>query len=59
MEPDDQRGGGVRTEGDVARSEGALMQRMAWNDRSMLDLYGEGLQVERAYETKPRRGNVY
>ncbi|MER5927490.1 MULTISPECIES: hypothetical protein [Streptomyces] len=43
----------------MARSEGALMQRMAWNDRSMLDLYGEGLQVERAYETKPRRGNVY
>ncbi|KPI04685.1 hypothetical protein OK006_6950 [Actinobacteria bacterium OK006] len=35
------------------------MQRMAWNDRSMLDLYGEGLQVERAYETKRRRGYVY
>ncbi|MFD8007168.1 helix-turn-helix domain-containing protein [Streptomyces mirabilis] len=54
-----QRGGGVRTEVDVARSEGALMQLMAWTDLSMLDLYGEGLQVERAFETKPRRGDVY
>ncbi|WP_369250306.1 hypothetical protein [Streptomyces sp. R41] len=54
-----QRGGGVHTEVGVARSEGALMQLMAWTDRSRLDLYGDGLQVERAFETKRRRGNVY
>lgn len=35
------------------------MQLLAWTDRSMLDLYGEGLQVGRAFETKPRCGDVY
>jgi hypothetical protein len=34
------------------------MQLLAWTDWSVLDLYGEGLQVERAFETKPRRGDV-
>lgn len=35
------------------------MQLLDWTDRSLLDLYGEGLQVERAFDTKPRRGDVY
>ncbi|MGW3513346.1 hypothetical protein [Streptomyces sp. NPDC000994] len=44
---------------DVARSEGALMRLMGWTDRSMLDLYGENLQVDLAFEARCRRGNVY
>jgi hypothetical protein len=32
---------------------------MGWTDRSMLDLYGEDLQVERSIKAKRRRGNVY
>lgn len=40
-------------------SEGDLMRLMGWTDRSMLDLYGEDLQVERAIEAKRRRGNLY
>lgn len=35
------------------------MQLLAWTDRPMLDLCGEGLQVERVFETKPHRGDVY
>jgi len=35
------------------------MRLMGWTDRSMLDLYGEDLQVERAFEAKRRRGSVY
>ncbi len=40
-------------------SEGDLMRLMGWTDRSMLDLYAEDLQVERAIEAKRRRGNIY
>lgn len=40
-------------------SEGDLMRLMGWGDRSMLDLYAEDLQVERAIEAKRRRGNIY
>ncbi len=32
---------------------------MGRTDRSMLDLYDEDLQDERAFEPKRRRGNVY
>jgi hypothetical protein len=32
---------------------------MGWTDRSMLDLCGENLQVERAFEAKRRRGNIH
>lgn len=35
------------------------MRLMASTDCSMLDLCGEGLRVERAFEIKPCRGNVY
>jgi hypothetical protein len=35
------------------------MRLMGWTDRSMLDLYGEDPQVERAIEAKRRRGNIY
>ncbi|MDT5028313.1 MAG: hypothetical protein QOE61_4739 [Micromonosporaceae bacterium] len=35
------------------------MRLMGWTDRSMRDLYGEDLQVERAIEAKRRRGNIY
>jgi site-specific recombinase XerD len=40
-------------------SEGDLMRLMGWTDRSMLDLYAEDLQVERAIQAKRKRGNIY
>jgi integrase len=40
-------------------SEGDLMRLMGWSDRSMLDLYAEDLQVERAIAAKRKRGNIY
>ncbi len=45
--------------GHVERSEGALRRLLGRTDRSMLDLYDEDLQDERAFEVKRRRGNVY
>ncbi len=38
--------------------EGDLMRLMGWTDRSMLDLYAEDLQVERAIAAKRKRGNI-
>ena len=35
------------------------MRLMGWSDRSMLDLYAEDLQVERAIAAKRKRGNLY
>jgi hypothetical protein len=35
------------------------MRLMSWSDRSMLDLYAEDLQVERAIAAKRKRGNIY
>lgn len=40
-------------------TEGDLMRLMGWSDRSMLDLYAEDLQVERAIAAKRKRGNIY
>jgi integrase/recombinase XerD len=40
-------------------AEGDLMRLMGWSDRSMLDLYAEDLQVERAIAAKRKRGNIY
>lgn len=40
-------------------TEGDLMRLMGWSDRSMLDLYAEDLQVERAIAAKRKRGNLY
>ena len=40
-------------------AKGPLMRLMGWTDWSMLDLYGEDLQVERAFEAKRRCGDVY
>lgn len=35
------------------------MRLMGWSDRSMLDRYGAGLQVQRAIEAKRRHGDMY
>jgi site-specific recombinase XerD len=44
---------------DSGRSEGDLMRLMGWTDRSMLDLYAEDLQVQRAISAKQRAGDLY
>ena len=40
-------------------SEGDLMRLMGWTDRSMLDLYAEDMQMQRAIQAKRRRGDLY
>lgn len=40
-------------------SEGDLMRLMGWTDRSMLDLYAEDMQLQRAIQAKRRRGDLY
>ena len=40
-------------------SEGDLMRLMGWTDRSMLDLYAEDMQLQRAIQAKRCRGDLY
>jgi hypothetical protein len=40
-------------------AEGDLMRLMGWTDRSMLDLYAEDMQLQRAIAAKRRRGDLY
>jgi integrase len=40
-------------------SEGDLMRLMGWTDRSMLDLYAQDMQLQRAIQAKRRRGDLY
>jgi integrase len=44
---------------DAGTEEGDLMRIMGWTDRSMVDLYAEDLQVQRAIKAKLRRGDIY
>jgi hypothetical protein len=43
----------------AAARKGDLMRLLGWPDRSMVDLYGADLQVQRAIQAKRRRGDIY